>query len=161
MHRNAAQHVRPQHSSVFRKRRTLNWLVLGLTYSAMYMGRYNLGFANKALSDSYGWDKTQVGWIITTALSIYGFSAIFNGPIADRLGGRKAMLIGAIGTVVFNLLFGLGGYLGFLGKGPLLLTYFASIWGMCAYFQSYSALALIKVNAGWFHVSEKIGRAHV
>src|SRR5687767_8770093 len=90
--------VRMQHSPEFRRRRGLNWLVLGLTYAAMYMGRYNLSFANKSLSDAFGWDKTQIGWIITTALSIYGFSAIFNGPIADRLGGRKAMLIGACGT---------------------------------------------------------------
>lgn len=144
-----------QHSKEFRRRRGLNWLVLGLTYAAMYMGRYNLSFANKSLSDTFGWDKTQIGWIITTALSIYGFSAIFNGPIADRLGGRKAMLIGACGTVVFNFFFGLGAYLGFLGTGPVLLAYFATVWGMCSYFQSFSALALIKVNAGWFHISER------
>ena len=147
--------TRPKHTFAFRRRRALNWLVLGLTYSTMYMGRYNLSFANKALSDAFGWDKTQIGAIITTALSIYGFSAMINGPIADRMGGRKAMLIGSIGTVVFNLLFGLGAYLGFLGKGTLLLGYFATVWGICAYFQSYSALALIKVNAGWFHVSER------
>ncbi|RZA09511.1 MAG: MFS transporter [Proteobacteria bacterium] len=147
--------ARIQHSAEFKKRRTLNWLVLGLTYSAMYMGRYNLGFVNLSLSETYGWDKSQIGWIITTALSIYGFSAIFNGPIADRLGGRRAMLIGASGTVVFNFFFGLGAYFGFLGKGPLLLAYFASVWGLSSYFQSFSALALIKVNAGWFHVTER------
>jgi len=151
----ADKKIRIQHSPEFRSRRMLNWLVLGLTYSAMYMGRYNLGFVNYSLSETYGWDKSQIGWIITTALSIYGFSAIFNGPLADRLGGRRAMLIGASGTVVFNFLFGLGAYLGFLGKGPLLLAYFAGVWGLSNYFQSYSALALIKVNAGWFHISER------
>ena len=143
------------HSVEFRRRRAMNWLTLGFTYAAMYMGRYNLSFANKALSDAYGWDKTQIGWIITAALSIYGFSAIFNGPIADKLGGRKAMLIGASGTVVFNILFGMGAYFGFLGRGELLLNYFATIWALNSYFQSYSALSLIKVNAGWFHVSER------
>jgi OPA family glycerol-3-phosphate transporter-like MFS transporter len=143
------------YSSEFKKRRALNWLVLGLTYSAMYMGRYNLSFANKALSQNYGWDKTQVGTIISAALLIYGISAIFNGPIADKIGGRKSMLIGSIGTVVFNFLFGLGAYLGFLGTGTLLLTYFASVWSLNAYFQSYSALSLIKVNSGWFHISER------
>jgi OPA family glycerol-3-phosphate transporter-like MFS transporter len=65
------------------------------------------------------------------------------------------MLIGAVGTVVFNLLFGLGAYLGFLGKGSYLLTYFASVWAFNSYFQSFSALALIKVNAGWFHIKER------
>lgn len=147
--------LRPQYSPEFKRRRALNWLTLGFTYAAMYMGRYNLSFANKSLSDNYGWDKTEIGAIITAALTIYGFSAMFNGPIADRIGGRKAMLIGTIGTVIFNLLFGLGAYLKFFGTGTLLLTYFASVWSLNAYFQSYSALALIKVNAGWFKVNER------
>jgi OPA family glycerol-3-phosphate transporter-like MFS transporter len=139
----------------FRKRRSLNWLVLGFTYSAMYMGRYNLSFANKALSDAFGWDKTQIGAIITAALSIYGFSAIFNGPLADRIGGRRSMIIGAIGTVVFNFMFGLGAYLGFLGTGAYLISYFAVTWSLNSYFQSFSALSLIKVNASWFHIQER------
>jgi OPA family glycerol-3-phosphate transporter-like MFS transporter len=145
----------PSHSAAFRKRRALNWLTLGLTYASMYMGRYNLSMANSSISGSYGWDKTQMGAIISAALTIYGFSAIFNGPIADKIGGRRAMLIGATGTVVFNFLFGLGAYLGFLGTGTLLLGYFATVWALNSYFQSYSALALIKVNAGWFHVRER------
>lgn len=144
-----------KHSLAFRQRRAINWLTLGLTYSAMYMGRYNLSMANKSLSTTYGWDKTQIGAIITAALTLYGVSAFFNGPIADRIGGRKAMLVGAVGTVVFNLLFGLGAYLGFLGTGTFLLAYFASVWALNSYFQSYSALALIKVNAGWFHIRER------
>jgi OPA family glycerol-3-phosphate transporter-like MFS transporter len=146
---------RPKHSPEFRHRRALNWLTLGLTYASMYMGRYNLSFANKSLSDNYGWDKTQIGTIITAALTIYGISAFFNGPIADRIGGRRAMLIGAFGSVVFNIAFGFGAYAGFLGTGSLLLGYFATAWAFNAYFQSYSALALIKVNSGWFHVRER------
>lgn len=147
--------IRPDHSPAFRKRRAMNWLTLGFTYAAMYMGRYNLSFANKSLSDTYGWDKTQVGAIITAALTIYGISALFNGPIADRIGGRKAMLIGVFGSVVFNMAFGLGAYVGFLGTGTLLIAYFATAWSCNSYFQSYSALALIKVNSGWFHVRER------
>ncbi|MCU0412123.1 MAG: MFS transporter [Bacteroidetes bacterium] len=146
---------RPVHSPEFRRRRALNWLTLGFTYASMYMGRYNLSFANKSLSDTYGWDKTQIGSIITIALTIYGVSALFNGPIADRIGGRKAMLIGVFGAVVFNIAFGLGAYIGFLGTGNVLIGYFASAWALNMYFQSYSALALIKVNSGWFHVRER------
>jgi OPA family glycerol-3-phosphate transporter-like MFS transporter len=146
---------RQQYTPEFRRRRAINWLTLGFTYAAMYMGRYNLSFANKSLSDTYGWDKTQIGAIITAALTIYGISAMLNGPLVDRIGGKKAMLIGTIGTVVFNFLFGLGAYLNFFGTGTLLLTYFTSVWAMNSYFQSYSALSLIKVNAGWFKVSER------
>lgn len=147
--------TRLNHSPAFRTRRVQNWLTLGFTYAAMYMARYNFGFANKSLSDAYGWDKAQVGMIITVATLVYGLSAIFNGPIADRLGGRRAMLIGATGAWVFNLAFGFGAYLGFLGTGTVMLGYLASVWTLNMYFQSYSALSLIKVNAGWFHVSER------
>jgi OPA family glycerol-3-phosphate transporter-like MFS transporter len=146
---------RPVHSLAFRRRRALNWLTLGTTYAAMYMARYNLSFANKSLSDTFGWDKTQIGAIISTMLTIYGFSALFNGPIADRIGGRKAMLIGVSGAIVANLAFGLGAYLDFLGTGVVLLGYFATVWAMNGYFQSYSALSLIKVNSAWFHVRER------
>jgi OPA family glycerol-3-phosphate transporter-like MFS transporter len=147
--------ARPSHTPEFRLRRTQNWLVLGFTYAAMYMARYNFGFANKSLSDAYGWNKAQVGAIISAATLVYGISAIFNGPLADRFGGRRAMIIGAIGATIFNLAFGLGAYLGFLGTGGVLLGYLATVWTLNMYFQSYSALALIKVNSGWFHVSER------
>ena len=147
--------ARPQHTPQFRLRRAQNWLTLGFTYAAMYMARYNFSFANKSLSDTYGWNKAQVGAIISSATLLYGISALFNGPLADRFGGRKAMLIGATGACVFNLAFGLGAYLGVLGTGGLLLGYLASVWTLNMYFQSYSALALIKVNSGWFHVTER------
>jgi OPA family glycerol-3-phosphate transporter-like MFS transporter len=146
---------RIQHSREFRVRRTQNWLTLGFTYAAMYMARYNFGFANKSLSDQYGWSRAEVGAIISAASLIYGLAAIFNGPLADRFGGRRAMLVGAIGACVFNLAFGLGAYLGFLGTGGVLLAYLATVWTLNMYFQSYSALALIKVNSGWFHVTER------
>lgn len=146
---------RPSHTRAFRWRRAQNWLTLGLTYAAMYTARYNFAFANKNLSDVYGFSRTAVGTIITVSTLVYGLSAMFNGPIADRIGGRRAMLIGAAGAVVFNLAFGLGGYLDLLGTGSVLLGYFATIWTLNMYFQSYSALAVIKVNAAWFHQSER------
>ncbi len=143
------------HTPAFRKRRAINWLTLGFTYAAMYMARYNFAFANKDLSDTYGWSKADIGWIISFSTIIYGIAAIVNGPIADRIGGRKAMIIGASGAVVFNVGFGLGAYLGFLGTGTLLIGYLATMWTLNMYFQSYSAIALIKVNSAWFHIRER------
>ncbi len=150
-----ARQIFTNHTPEFRNRRAQNWLGLGFTYAAMYMARYNFAFVNKALSDEYGFSRTQVGWIITFSTLLYGLSAIFNGPIADKIGGRRAMLIGAAGACVFNVAFGLGAYIGVLGTGTTLLAFFATVWSLNMYFQSYSALALIKVNAGWFHVSER------
>ena len=59
------------HNTAFRRRLALNWLTLGITYATMYIRRYNLSFANKSLSDSFGWDKTQLGTIISMMLVIY------------------------------------------------------------------------------------------
>ena len=151
----AAIAQRPKHSLEFRRRRALNWLTLGFTYAAMYTARYNFAFANKDLSDTYGFSKTEVGSIITFATLIYGLAAMFNGPLADRIGGRRAMLIGAVGAFVFNLAFGTAAYMGFSNTPTLLLGYLSTVWTLNMYFQSYSALAVIKVNSAWFHVSER------
>ena len=78
---------RPKHEPAFRFRRAQNWLTLGFTYAAMYMARYNFGFANKALSDAYGWNKAQVGAIITAGTLVYGFSALFRGDDAGNIHG--------------------------------------------------------------------------
>lgn len=143
------------HTTEFRRRRALNWVTLGLTYASMYMARYNFAFANKDLSDVYGFSKSEIGSIITFSTLFYGLSAMLNGPVADKIGGKRAMLIGVSGAFLFNLIFGFSAYLGFLGTGTLLLGFLATVWTLNMYFQSYSALAIIKVNSAWFHVSER------
>jgi OPA family glycerol-3-phosphate transporter-like MFS transporter len=49
----------------------------------------------------------------------------------------------------------MGAYLGFLGTGSLLIGYFATVWMLNSYFQSFGAVSLIKVNSAWFHISER------
>ena len=146
---------RLRHSSQFRVRRTQNWLAMGFTYAAMYMARYNFGFANKALSDTYGWSRAQIGGIISVAtLMLRDLGAVqratgrpLRRPQRDADRGHRRLHL--------QLLFGLGRLPGLPRDRPLLLGYLATIWTLNMYFQSYSALALIKVNSGWFHVSER------
>ncbi len=88
----------------FRARRGLNWGFLGLLYTSFYMCRYNLSLANKSMSQEYGYTRAEMGSIITTALFAYACGQIINGLLTDRLGGKRAMLIGAGGTVLMNLL---------------------------------------------------------
>src|SRR3954467_7286285 len=83
----------------FRARRGQNWGFLGLLYTSYYMCRYNLSIANKSISQEFGFSRSQMGVIITTALFAYACGQIINGLITDRIGGKKAMLIGAAGTV--------------------------------------------------------------
>jgi MFS transporter, OPA family, glycerol-3-phosphate transporter len=77
---------------------------------------------------------------------------ILNGPLADRLGGRKAILIGAVGAAAINLLIGL---LFLSGAMTKILVAMSLLWAVNMYFQSFGALSVVKVNAAWFHVRER------
>src|SRR4051812_49553394 len=92
-----------QYPPGFRARRGLNWGFVGLLYTSFYMCRYNLSIANSAISHEFGFSKAQIGNIITTALLAYACGQIINGLLADRMGGKRAMLIGAAGTIVMNV----------------------------------------------------------
>src|SRR4029077_7777556 len=97
--------TRPVYPPGFRARRGLNWASLGLLYTSYYMCRYNFPIANKAIASEFGFSAAGMGWIITTTSLAYAFGQILNGLLTDHIGGKKAMLIGAAGTVVTNLAF--------------------------------------------------------
>ena len=142
---------RRSHPPGFRTRRFLNWFPLGLMYASFYMGRYNLSVANPHIREEYNWDKAQFGWIISAGLIVYGLAVLLNGPLADRIGGRKAILLGALGTLVLNLVFGAFG-LNFMQP---MVAVLAVIYAVNMYFQTFGALSVVKVNAAWFHISER------
>src|SRR5688572_28234557 len=73
------------HSPAFRRRRMWNWLPLGLTYAFLYMGRYNLDVAKTAGL----MDKEALGDVSMVGMFVYGVSFLLNGPLTDRLGGRR------------------------------------------------------------------------
>ncbi len=161
----------------FQARRNVNWMVLGLLYAFFYMTRYNFAATMNELSATFGWSNTELGIFETMMPLVYGLSVVFNGPLADRIGGRRAFLFGAVGVTAMNFAFGactlfvvspavmkgsgheahvltpavLSG--GFSPRSLLLLM--AAIWGVNGYFQSFGALSIVKVNAQWFHVKER------
>ena len=144
-------------SSGYRARRAQNWLTLGFTYAAFYTGRYNLSVVNKTLSDDFGWDKGHIGWILTAGLATYGISTWINGPLTDRFGGRRMLLIGTFGAMVCNVLFGLGSLFASADAQAraTLLWYLVVVFAINNYFQSYGACAIIKINAPWFRREER------
>jgi len=142
------------HPPGFRPRRGLNWAFVGLLYTSFYMCRYNLSIANSAISSEFGFSKAQMGNIITTALLAYACGQIVNGLLADRLGGKRAMLIGAAGTIIMNLLFGIASFWG-------LLWLFVVIRGIDGYLQAFGAPGMVKINAAWFRHTERGGFAGI
>ena len=136
------------HPPGFRARRGLNWAFLGLLYTSFYMCRYNFSIANKSISDEYGFSRGEMGYIITTALFAYACGQIINGLLTDRIGGKRAMLIGAAGTIVMNLLFGAASFAGMLGL-------FVAIRGLDGYLQAFGAPGMVKINTAWFAHRER------
>lgn len=155
------------HSRRFRTRRVLNWLPLGLTYAFLYMGRYNLKvskFAFEKMQDPSGgalMGNDDFGIIFAVGTVMYGLSFIINGPLTDRYGGKAAILTGAAGAAVANILMGLATW-SILNHGPghefimqNFVALFSVLYAINMYFQSFGAVAIVKCNAPWFHVRER------
>jgi len=147
-----------QHSAAFRRRRFLNWFPLGVTYALLYMGRYNLTVAKNSLGELM--TKEDFGIIFGAGTLVYAFAFLLNGPLVDRMGGRKGMLAGAGGAFLANV--AMGAYLhhvlssGQATTAPLRLV-FSALYAANMYFQSFGAVSIVKVNAHWFHVTERGG----
>ncbi len=160
------------HTAAFRRRRVLNWLPLGLTYAFLYMARYNIVelMNNGVISGKDFGDIDAVGSIV------YGLAFLLNGPIADRLGGRFTILVAAAGAAACNTAIGFHiagtGYfhyttLGFDHTWPVPIqavaftdappstTLLTILFAANMYFQSFGAVAIVKVNASWFHLRER------
>src|SRR5216110_3967516 len=140
------------HPPGFRAQRGLNWAFVGLLYTSFYMCRYNLPVASGAISSELGFNKAQIGSIITTALLAYACGLILNGLLADRLGGKRAMLIGAAGTIIMNVTFGVASFWG-------LLWLFVVIRGIDGYLQAFGSPGMVKINTAWFRHTERGGFA--
>jgi len=145
---------RPQHSQAFRLRRFLNWFPMGLTYAFLYMARYNLTVSKLALGEMMS--NLEFGIIFSAGTFAYAFAFLINGPLTDRIGGKKAILIGATGSAIANTLMGIIIYGLLVLNWTLNLTLvFSILYIFNMYFQSYGAVAIVKVNASWFHVRER------
>ncbi len=140
------------HSVEYRRRRFANWFPLGLTYATYYMGRYNLNAASSTMIEKFDLTKADWGMIGTAGFWTYALAVAFNGPLADRIGGKKAILIGAAGAAALNLIIGL---LFLNGWQTKLIVGMSLLYAVNCYFQSFGALSVVKVNAPWFHVKER------
>ena len=140
------------HTDAFRKRRLLNWLPLGLSYSFLYFGRYNIKMFQGEFEG--GLTATQYGTVFGVGSLVYGISFLLNGPLTDRWGGRKTILIATAGSGAAN---GLMGYMALSGNtfGMSPTVAFSVAFALNMYFQSFGGVSIVKVNAAWFHLRER------
>jgi len=142
------------HSKKFIMRRFVNWFPLGMSYAFLYMARYNLVVSKNALGDLM--TKENFGLIFAAGTFVYGFSFLINGPLVDKIGGKKGIIIACAGACISNALMGVILYLFLHGQLNINLTIaFCILYSLNMYFQSYGAVSIIKVKAYWFHVRER------
>ena len=135
-----------RHGWWFLIRRFTNWFPLGMTYSFLYMGRYNLNVSKNALGDLMS--KEDLGRIFAAGTVTYAVSFLVNGPLVDKIGGKKGILIAALGASFANVLLGILTYLIVMGR--LHMSYvavFSFLYSVNMYFQSYGAVSIIKVKS--------------
>src|ERR1700704_5805794 len=143
-----------KHGPWFFSRRFINWFPLGMTYAFLYMGRYNLAVAKNALGSLMS--NEEFGLIFAAGTVTYAFSFLINGPLVDKIGGKKGILIAALGASAANIALGVITWLVLTNRMHVrLLPIFSATYALNMYFQSYGAVSIIKVKAYWFHVRER------
>jgi len=143
-----------KHTRKFMWRRFMNWFPLGMTYSFLYMGRYNLTVAAVALGALM--TKKEFGFIASAGATTYALSLLLVGPLVDKLGGKRGMLLGALGSALMN--FGMAGVIFMKLNGTLDVSMgvaLAIMYSINMAFQSFGAVSTIKVKSYWFHVRER------
>ncbi len=141
-----------KHSKQFMWRRFLSWFPLGMTYAFMYFARYNLD----ALATAEVITKAQKSQISGWGFFIYALSLFVSGPLIDKLGGKKGMIMASLGAAIFNGLMGWGLYIHLKGCAEFNLVLVLSVlYSLNMFFQSFGAISTIKVKSYWFHVRER------
>jgi OPA family glycerol-3-phosphate transporter-like MFS transporter len=142
------------HGRWFMLRRFINWFPLGMTYAFLYMGRYNLTVSKNAMGTLMS--KEDFGLIFAAGTWTYALSFLVNGPLVDKIGGKKGIIIAALGSSIANILLGVLTFLVLTNRLKInLVLAFSAIYAVNMYFQSYGAVSIIKVKAYWFHVRER------
>lgn len=144
------------HSPAFLRRRFMNWFPVGMTYAFLYMARYNL-----TVCTNIAFDKAQFSNIYFWGTLTYGLSFLLNGPLADRFGGKKTIIVAAVGSLLANCAMGYVIMRALVGGAvpqdarPGLVPVLSVLYAVNMYFQSFGAVAIVKVNAAWFHLRER------
>lgn len=137
----------PDDARRLRRWQLLTLVLLVTLYAACYLCRSNfsvtLSLLQQLLVDQgYSQDAAQVrlGTISSLGVLAYAIGKFFTGSVADFLGGRRNILFGMLGSVLFTVAFGLSGAV------PL----FTLAWFGNRLVQSFVWTGMVKVTGRWF-----------
>lgn len=93
------------------------WLIIlqfMLCYFVLYMDRSNMSIAGPSMMKEFNWSATQFGLVSTSFFIGYACTMILGGWLADRFGGGKVIIFGALWWSVFVFLTPFGASLGLM-----------------------------------------------
>jgi OPA family glycerol-3-phosphate transporter-like MFS transporter len=107
--------------------------------------------------------SSEYGWIITIGFWSYAVCVVINGFMVDKIGGKKAMIIGAYGSAVFNVAEGLFAVLNVPANegdlppihGTASVALFSTLFALNNFFQTFCTSAICKVGVNWYHLRER------
>ncbi|MCG8530325.1 MAG: MFS transporter [Desulfovibrionales bacterium] len=88
------------------------WIMMFL-YFCFYFAKYNMSAATKPIQDAFGFSSAEFGIVFTVFTAAYAFGQFFSGFLADRYNAKVVMLIGVMGSLCANIMFGMSSALGF------------------------------------------------
>ena len=106
--------------------RTSTFWVCLIGYIGYYLCRKNLSAAVPLIGEAFSYTNSELGLIALSGEIAYAIGKFINGPMADKIGGKKIFILGMIGAITANFLFSIGSD----------LNYFICIWCVCRYFLS-------------------------
>lgn len=115
------------------------WVML-IGYIGYYLCRGNLSAALPLLSDTFGYTRSELGAIGGWATLAYAVGKFINGPLGDKIGGRRIFLIGMVGAIAANIMFA-------FSAG---LTAFTVIWCVNRFFLSMGWGGIAKTIGAWY-----------
>ena len=122
-----------------RSRLATFWVVT-VGYVGYYFCRANLYAAVPLLSQAFGYTNSELGLIALYSEVVYSLGKFVNGPLGDRIGGKRVFVLGMVGAIAWNV--------AFAASSSLLA--FILIWSICRFFLSMGWGGVVKMIASWY-----------
>jgi OPA family glycerol-3-phosphate transporter-like MFS transporter len=122
--------------------RILTSVILG--YAAYYLCRQNFSMIMPAFMSEFGYNKTEIGLMLTISSIVYGVGKFVNGYISDKSNARYFMPIGLFCSALVTVCLGFSNSLLFLGV----------FWVLNNWFQSMGWPPVARMLTHWFAPKE-------
>lgn len=132
-------------ASELRSKKWAVFLSVTFGYGFYYVCRLSFSVAKKPMADAGIFDAAELGYIGSALFFAYAFGKLTNGIIADRVNVRKFMTTGLLVSALINFL------LGYTTE----FWFFAVLWGINGWFQSFGAPSSVVSISNWFGGKER------